>query len=184
MSLHVVCPVTQSVLLLYSRQLFWTKGTGDACKLVHLLAKSFPAEWFHWCWWLSAVSSSQGQHSSSAGISAWVTAAPSPPRDHETESLCSTPPPAGPLWTSDLRPITRKIKWMCGPDECTLYLSFYLTTRMQRESLTSPQSSNALLQPVGLDGITLSRILVNYRQVLIPVTPVNLVHPDYIKGPH
>lgn len=46
------------------------------------------------------------------------------------------------------------------------------------EHLTSPQASDALLQPVGLAGLVLARILIDYRQVLIPVAPVHLIHPD------
>lgn len=44
-------------------------------------------------------------------------------------------------------------------------------------NLTSPQDSNTLLQHVSLAGLVLAWIFIDYRQVLIPVTPVDLVHP-------
>lgn len=49
---------------------------------------------------------------------------------------------------------------------------------MNTGSLTSPQGSDALMQPVGLAGLVLTRVLVYNGQVLVPVAPVHLIHPD------
>lgn len=45
-------------------------------------------------------------------------------------------------------------------------------------TLTSPQGSDALLQPVSLAGLVLAWVLVDYCQVLVPVAPVHLVYPE------
>lgn len=46
------------------------------------------------------------------------------------------------------------------------------------KNLTSPQGSDTLLQPINLTGVILAWILVDYCQILIPVAPVHLIHPD------
>lgn len=46
------------------------------------------------------------------------------------------------------------------------------------KTLTSPQASDTLLQPIGLAGLILAGILIDYRHVLIPVAPVHLIHSD------
>lgn len=48
----------------------------------------------------------------------------------------------------------------------------------RRARLTSPQGSDPLLQPVSLARLVLARILVDYCQVLVPVAPVHLIHPE------
>lgn len=50
--------------------------------------------------------------------------------------------------------------------------------RVQENTHTSPQGSDALMQPVGLAGLVLARVLVYYGQVLVPVAPVDLIDPD------
>jgi len=51
-------------------------------------------------------------------------------------------------------------------------------THASAVSLTSPQASDSRLQPAGLARLVLARILVDHCQVLIPVAPVHLVHPE------
>ena len=60
---------------------------------------------------------------------------------------------------------------------CSVFV-FVLTEQGTVRNLTSPQDSNPMLQHVGLAGLALSWILVDYCQILIPVTPVNRIHPD------
>lgn len=150
-----------------------------------LLAKSSPAEWSPWCWWLSAVSLQEGQHQSSAGLSAWTSVAPSLPPDHEAVDPYLTPPPVGPLWTSGLEGDKKKMDFLLSVwiSECGVHMNIYciclcIYSWEHSENLTSPQASDALLQPVGLTGFILAWILIDYCQVLIPVAPVHLIHPN------
>lgn len=65
---------------------------------------------------------------------------------------------------------------MCFGPEYTLHL--FVHSLNDYENLTSPQALAALLQSAVLAGLALTWILVDYRHVLIPVTPINLVYPD------
>lgn len=60
---------------------------------------------------------------------------------------------------------------------CSICVRHYVSWRASR-TLTSPQGSDALLQPVSLAGLVLARVLVDYCQVLVPVAPVHLVYPE------
>lgn len=103
-----------------------------------------------------------------AGVSVGASAAPSLSPGRDYESPYSAPPPAGPPWTSGLDG-KRKYSWR-----------EHLRGGGCRggETLTSPQGPDALLQPVGLARLVLAWVLVDYCQVLVPVAPVHLVHPE------
>lgn len=59
-----------------------------------------------------------------------------------------------------------------------MFICLWINSQEHSENHTSPQGSDTLMQPVSLAGLVLAWILVYYCQVLIPVAPVHLIHPD------
>lgn len=181
---HPVTPCAPRPLQIYS-----SSSEGKALRSVHFRSINGPNR-PQQSYLTDADGSPLPPHRKTAAvISVWASAAPSPAPDHEAAGSYLTPPPAGPLWTSGLERDEKKTKGFFFPFLLSVWISLreyiliclWMYSWEHSETLTSPQSSDALLQPVHLAGLILAWILVDDRQVLIPVAPVHLIHPDITK---
>ena len=146
------------------------------------MAESSPAESSHWWWWLSAVSSQRDSTSYQClGVSGSISRTRSRgcgPLLNSNARGTTVDQRSGEEWKEDggfFFLLFLLSVWISLHEYIRICLWMYSWERS--ETLTSPQSSDALLQPVHLAGLILAWILVDDRQVLIPVAPVHLIHP-------